>query len=325
MKSRAWIMSFCLCLLAGSISGCFQTTQQSAVNTNPAAVQTPQPKQTLGRLVNVQSGLNVREGPSTKHKVVGRLKPKDRFVIIEEQNGWCWVQKQATGDTVEGWASGKYIEIDDLAMAQSTNLSPSDVPQTDHSGMKSRTAVEGAVIGGALGALVGQLLGGSTEATLIGGAIGASIGTGAGMWVANKKEDYANDEAYLDACITESKQYNQVAKDSNDNLKKQISIQKKRIKALKSQVAAGTVDKDAIKAELKDLKAKQEAADQIIESLEAQIQAQETAVSQVSDNDVDQVGQLNNEIAICKREVIKLKKQREQLADIMSEMSQLTI
>lgn len=55
------------------------------------------------------SSLNVRSGPSTSDSVLFTVKKGEKVHILENSNGWYKIK---TSNNRYGWASGKYIEID---------------------------------------------------------------------------------------------------------------------------------------------------------------------------------------------------------------------
>jgi len=49
----------------------------------------------------------VRSGPSTSAKEIGRVKPGEKSVFIEEQEGWYKINYE---EGKEGWISNRYAE-----------------------------------------------------------------------------------------------------------------------------------------------------------------------------------------------------------------------
>ncbi|MCP5367066.1 MAG: hypothetical protein H6907_19790 [Hyphomicrobiales bacterium] len=72
----------------------------------------------------------------------------------------------------------------------------------------TRTVVEGAAIGALAGALIGGLAGGGRGAA-IGAGIGALAGGATGYYVAQRQRHYANEEARINAMITDVRRDNQ--------------------------------------------------------------------------------------------------------------------
>ena len=51
--------------------------------------------------------LRVRETPSVNSKEVGQVKPKEKYVLLEESPGWARIRLK---DSKEGWVSSSYIQ-----------------------------------------------------------------------------------------------------------------------------------------------------------------------------------------------------------------------
>ncbi len=104
-----------------------------------------------------------------------------------------------------------------------------------------RTKAEGALAGGAGGAVLGGLIagvfsGGDPGSILrgaaIGGAAGGGIGYAYGASVASKKARYASTEAYLDACLVEVKSETAKIREWNAAGRRVIAAQQRQLAAL---------------------------------------------------------------------------------------------
>ena len=62
------------------------------------------------------SSLNVREGPNTNYKIIGKIKKFDVIEVEEEIKGWVYFtnKKFPSG----GWVSQKYLVADRKAIPQ---------------------------------------------------------------------------------------------------------------------------------------------------------------------------------------------------------------
>ena len=87
----------------------------------------------------------------------------------------------------------------------------------------TRTRTEGFLAGCLTGGLLGNLIGENRESALIGCAVGGLAGLAIGNHVANKKEDYANEEDYLNAVLAEAKKVNENSRRYNEQLKIEIA------------------------------------------------------------------------------------------------------
>ena len=88
---------------------CTDYTGKTQEPTTPTQPETPsQPETKTGKVVNVTSYLNVRDGVGTSGtNVIGKLYPGDSVSIIGENNGWYQI-KYGSGT---GWVSGDYIQV----------------------------------------------------------------------------------------------------------------------------------------------------------------------------------------------------------------------
>lgn len=113
-----------------------------------------------------------------------------------------------------------------LILALITAMALSTISCANIANDRTRTQTEGALAGAGVGAAMGGIIGaitGDESTALVGAAIGAGVGAlvgGAiGTHVANKKAEYATEEAWLDACIKEAQSANQAAAAYRDRLK----------------------------------------------------------------------------------------------------------
>lgn len=82
----------------------------------------------------------------------------------------------------------------------------------------TRTLTEGALAGCAAGALVGSLAGDNKESVAAGCAAGGVAGYAVGHQVARKKQQYANEEAYLRDVLRQAEQQNRAVVELNKQL-----------------------------------------------------------------------------------------------------------
>ncbi len=108
--------------------------------------------------------------------------------------------------------------------------------QDDQTRTRAEGATAGAVIGGVAGAIIGNNHGHrSWEGAFIGAAAGGAAGLAYGDYVARKKANYANREAWLSACIDEAEKVNENAVAYNEKLSNRIADLKAKINAAKSR------------------------------------------------------------------------------------------
>lgn len=104
--------------------------------------------------------------------------------------------------------------------------------QDDGNRTRAEGGLGGALLGAGLGAIIGHQSGSLAQGALIGAAAGGLAGLAFGNHVANKKASYANEEAWLNACIAQAQSVNASARAYNTRLAT-------RIAELKRQVASG--------------------------------------------------------------------------------------
>ncbi len=69
--------------------------------------ETPQPTNQTGKVINVSSSLNVRQGPSTNHTVIGSLSNGQSVTILGKEGNWYKIEY---GSSV-GYVSADYIQV----------------------------------------------------------------------------------------------------------------------------------------------------------------------------------------------------------------------
>ncbi len=90
-------------LLANGYFGPYSRAQYNK-NQTPLTQETPQKN-----ILSLKPGfnfLNIRVSPSTRSKIVGKLKAGQQLNFVDVQNGWYKIQNV---DGSSGWVSGQYI------------------------------------------------------------------------------------------------------------------------------------------------------------------------------------------------------------------------
>lgn len=102
MKKRLLAALLCLCMLL--------TALPYAVLAEETAE--PESEPTTGTVYNLDAGqLNVREGPATSYKSIGKLNAGDVVTILATSEDGIWYQVR-TAANLEGWCHSDYIRID---------------------------------------------------------------------------------------------------------------------------------------------------------------------------------------------------------------------
>lgn len=337
VKRKPFGQGVCLLLVLGLIAGCAGVPRTgpedaSRISTPPPPSGPPMYK---GKVVNVQKFLPVRSDPSLSATEMGRLKPGDTLTIKEEQGEWYSIAApDENAPSFQGWVMQKYVEKGELIAPPPpppAAQQPSD-EQKDVSGMKTKTAVQGAVIGTLAGAAIGALAGLATgdsrnvvKGALIGAGAGLATGLVAGIYVANKKEDYANNEAYLDACINEARQYNEIAAKANDDLSTQIRLTEQNIDQLRTRTRNAALRRQQASQNVETLKQAAGTSDKNIAALEGEISAQEKALKETANDKTGRSAALESEVGKLRLQLAEMKTKRDRLNSLNAELSKMAV
>lgn len=336
IRFRHWGQGISLLLILGLLAGC-AGPQPIRLDTTAPPPPLPQgPPMYQGTVINVQKFLPVRSDPSLSATEMGRLKPGDSLTIMEEMDEWFSVAApDEKNPQLQGWVLQKYVARGDL-IAPPEPPPPAAQPPSDDtkdlSGMKTATTLQGAALGALAGAAVGALVAvAAGKNVAAGAAIGAGAGlvTGlvAGVYVANQKEKYASDEAYLEACLAEARQYNEAAAKSNQDLDMQINLTEQNIDHLRNKVQDVSLRKQEAGKGLATIQQTGQTCDKSISLLEGEIRAQEKALSQVP-RDSDTSGRsmaLDNELVTMRQQLNEMKAKRDRLNDLNAQMSKMAV
>lgn len=133
------------------------------------------------------------------------------------------------------------------------NLSPAEKRLREQADTFNQTVVEGAVAGCAVGLLVGLLAAGNGQrgqGAAIGCAAGAAMGGATGYYIADKQEQYANEEARLDSMTDDVRKDNQRLADMIATSRQVIAEDSRTLDTLNQKIASGQMSKDKAKQEL---------------------------------------------------------------------------
>lgn len=181
---------------------------------------------------------------------------------------------------------------------------------------KTRTKTEGTLVGGGLGAAigagVGALVGGKKGAAIgagIGAGVGAAIGFGVGTHIANKKAEYATEEAWLDACIEDAQRTNDTLREHNSALSAELKILEKQTAALQNSYKAKQASKAQLASEKKKIDQRLKESQKMASWVGDDIQAQGKAIA-----DAKSSGK-KSQAAALEKQIASLKKQKQQLEE----------
>lgn len=111
---------------------------------------------------------------------------------------------------------------------------------------QQQTVAEGAMAGAILGGLLGAAIGDNRRSALIGAAAGGIIGAGIGSSIAERKAQYATEEDFLIAEIQRNQDFIEEADAQNRLLYQEIARLDRESRRLQSQYRAGQVSRDAL-------------------------------------------------------------------------------
>ncbi len=66
--------------------------------------------QSKGKVVNVETNLNVRSGKGTNYSIIGYLLPNSEVIILEQSSGWYKIKFNANGGEKIGYVKDDYIK-----------------------------------------------------------------------------------------------------------------------------------------------------------------------------------------------------------------------
>lgn len=115
-----------------------------------------------------------------------------------------------------------------------------------------RTQSEGVAAGAILGGLLGAVLG-DRDSAAIGAVVGAGAGYLIGGEIAKRKQQYANDEDFLDAEIERTARLNDETRDYHLQTRRDIAALDKQARSLRAQYQNGTVNAKRLHKERKAL------------------------------------------------------------------------
>lgn len=204
-----------------------------------------------------------------------------------------------------------------MAVMASGCASMSDSQRTTAQG-----AGMGAALGAALGGVIGHQSGSGMEGAVIGGLLGAAGGAAYGNHVASKKEQYASDEAYIDAVLEQARQVRDDTEQRNIGLQTEIAQLDVQVTEMVAALADGTAARTEAVALQKQLELKLADARTGLKTVSDEILIQREVVSSEEDTaERDQLRALEATIAELEEQKDELTLQTERLADLSSRMS----
>ncbi|MBN2234516.1 MAG: hypothetical protein JW706_05155 [Opitutales bacterium] len=193
---------------------------------------------------------------------------------------------------------------------------------SDSSTTRAQGAGFGAAIGAGLGAIVGAATGDTEKGALIGAAVGGVAGLAYGDHVAKKKEKYASQEDYLNACIAEADKRYRATKVYNDKIRTEIANLETQLQEAET-LASGQQDNAAQLSALRDHLAKNlKQSEQMMTQVTDEITIQREVLANESNSGAaDRIDALNQEIAKLEEQKAQLEENTRQLAALNNRAS----
>jgi DNA repair exonuclease SbcCD ATPase subunit len=180
----------------------------------------------------------------------------------------------------------------------------------------------GAVLGAGIGAVIGHQLDNRAAGAVIGGMVGAVAGSVYGDHVAGKKESYAKQEDYLNACIAAADKVYQEAYAYNESLRKQISAMDAVVTEMVADMQAKRAKRDEVAAVKKDLARKRKETQEQLAAVTEEIRVQKEVLAHEGKSDAaQQLAQIQDKINGLEAQKTQLMEQTQQLAALNNRMS----
>lgn len=188
---------------------------------------------------------------------------------------------------------------------------------TDRGNTQATGAGFGAVLGATVGAIIGHQSGNAAEGAALGAMVGGVAGFTYGDHVADKKEEYASQEDYLDACIAEAGKVYQDTLAYNQNMQQQINGASEQIAALKAQAGSNQQAQQQLANVKKDLQNKQNASNERMAAIQDEIAVQKQVLANESQaGEGQRLNQLQQQIQLLEGQQAELQRQSSQLASL---------
>ncbi len=188
---------------------------------------------------------------------------------------------------------------------------------------ESEGAQGGALIGYFVGSLVGQFLEGEDGArlgALLGTALGGIAGYAYGNHVANKKEDYAKTEDYLNACIASAQKVNLETQRYNARLITEVKALNSEVNQMMDQYQRKEIQKAEIQRKKREIQERYAQAQGQLRKTNNEIVLQKGVLERERANVPAGAAELDHEIAKLQQAADELETQTRALAAINQQL-----
>lgn len=189
----------------------------------------------------------------------------------------------------------------------------------------TRTKTEGTLVGGAVGAAAGAGIGaaiGGGRGALIGAVLGAIVGSigghAYGTHVANEKARYANEEAWLDACLLQAEKTNNELRQYNKAMETEIAALDKKTQALQKALAAKQANKRELRADAKRIQECIKANNERIAYIGNEVTNQEKVLADAK------LSHRSNDAALIEAEIAALRRHKAQLEETNKQLATMS-
>jgi hypothetical protein len=200
---------------------------------------------------------------------------------------------------------------------------PDDPAKTD----ATRTKVEGAIGGTAIGAGVGAAIGSAAagrSGAAVGAAIGAAVGliggTLAGIFMADRKQEYVDAEQRLDKQITLAADANARLRAYNAQVETRMAAMDKEISDLKASYAASKVRYNDLEQKQQEIRGSISDAEQQKNSMEKELGALNEYLASIDQVQQPKAAQLQKEVDELKTNIAMLDDNNKQMAKMANSL-----
>ena len=169
--------------------------------------------------------------------------------------------------------------IFNMTVAAAAILSLSGCAMTENMTDKQQTQTEAAATGAAVGAVLGVLVGDSKKGAVVGALVGSIIASRYAEHVANKKQEYADNEAYMKAVIAEADNMIALSAEKRTALSAQIANQQKQLAAMQADQDKTEVDNDTLEKQKQDYLAAVKLNDELIAAIQQEVDIQKDVLA----------------------------------------------
>jgi outer membrane lipoprotein SlyB len=144
----------------------------------------------------------------------------------------------------------------------------------------ARTTAGGAGLGALIGGAIGVILGDNKESAVIGAMVGGVVGTVLGSLVADRKNQYATNEALLEGETKKTAQLVDKTRQVNRGLRSDIATYKTEIASLKGRVRRGSAKQSDLQVQRQKAKKRSESAKKALEGVQKELKVAKTLYSE---------------------------------------------